>query len=50
MVQFIQENNRDYRPEFDVEIAGMGNLDKFDLSIHIKSKVRICPTWIIYGP
>lgn len=42
MLKFIKENNRDYRPEFEIEVLGVNDLDKLDLKIEIKHKVSVC--------
>ncbi|KAF8427818.1 Mechanosensitive ion channel-domain-containing protein [Tirmania nivea] len=38
MAKFVQENNRDYRPDFGIEVAGVNNMDKLELKIQILHK------------
>ncbi|KAF8477584.1 Mechanosensitive ion channel-domain-containing protein [Kalaharituber pfeilii] len=38
MSRFIKENGRDYRPQFDIEITGVNNLDKLDIKLQIMHK------------
>jgi len=46
MAKFVKENNRDYFPDFDIEIAGVNNLDQLELKIKILHKVRL-RLWIL---
>lgn len=39
MAKFVKENNRDFRPDFDIEVAGVNNLDQLQLNIQILHKV-----------
>ena len=39
MTKFIKENNRDFRPDFDIEISGVNNLDQLQLTLQIQHKV-----------
>lgn len=38
MVKFVQDNNRDYRPDFNIDVAGVNNLDQLELKIQILHK------------
>ena len=33
------ENRRDFKPEFDIELVSLGNMQKLDLQVEIRHKV-----------
>lgn len=41
MSKFIKSNDRDYSPNFNIEVAGVNNLDRLELKIGILHKVRL---------
>jgi len=41
MAGFVQDNNRDYRPDFSIDVDGVNNLDQLELKIQILHKVRL---------
>ena len=36
-----KENNRDFEPEIDVEVTGVAEMDKMELTVEIRHKVRM---------
>ena len=39
LTRFIKENNRDFRPDFDIEVSGVNDLDKMEIKIQMNHKV-----------
>lgn len=39
LLEFLWENSRDFQRELDIEIIGMGDLDKLEIKIELKHKV-----------
>jgi small-conductance mechanosensitive channel len=40
MHMFVKEHSRDFQPDIDVEVTGLANMDKLELKVEIKHKVR----------